>query len=160
MSIDTAAPADVVIPGGPNGSPADINPGSGNYGDEGATSGAKFINDGELVGFVLKANDASKGVVSYENGFDATPATMNDIIIRLYSDDTLLETINHDVTGAPGSMGSIMFSDDAGRLFNRVEVEAGAGGGLIRHPPSSFLPASLALPGQERPGKPSRRLPC
>ncbi len=124
MSIDTAAPADVVIPGGPNGSPADINPGSGNYGDEGATSGAKFINDGELVGFVLKANDASKGVVSYANGFDTTPATMNDIIIRLYSDDTLIETINHDVTGAPGS---IMFSDDAGKLFNRVEVEAGAG---------------------------------
>jgi hypothetical protein len=125
LGIDTATPADVLTPGGPNGSPADVAQGTGNLGDE---SGGAFINTGEVVGVVLKSGLAATALrIQYANATDLTPATSADIIVRLYQGGTLIETVTHDIantdTTTPGS-AEFVVADNFGQSFDRVEIQA------------------------------------
>lgn len=125
LGIDSASPADVPTAGGPNGSPADVAPGTGNLGDE---SGGRFINTGEVVGVVLKSALAATALrIQYADATDLTPATASDIIVRLYQGDMLIETVTHDIANTdsltPGN-GAFVVADNFGQVFDRVEIQA------------------------------------
>jgi hypothetical protein len=128
VSVDTARDSADITPGGPNGSPADIDPGSRTFRDLPAT----YVDHGEILGFVLKSAPAAAAKITYGDGVDFTPGTAADIIVRLYDGATLLETINWDITatGLPnaaansGEANSFIVQDNLGQAFNRIEIQA------------------------------------
>ncbi|WP_146217163.1 hypothetical protein [Falsiroseomonas bella] len=120
LGVNTARDSADVTAGGPNGSPADIETGTDTYSD-GAPAA---VDRGEVLGFVLKASAALSATITYGNAADFTPEDAVDIIVRLYQGSTLIEEIEHDITGGDGSF---TVSDNFGGFFNRMEIQAAGG---------------------------------
>jgi hypothetical protein len=122
LGIHTGREPAIVTPGGPNGSPADIERDT-DFTYQGGGLGPQ-MELGEVLGFVLKTYSGLSATITYGNAEDFTPTDDADIIVRLYQDSTLIETIEHDITGADGSF---TVADDLGAAFNRMEIQAAGG---------------------------------
>jgi hypothetical protein len=131
LSVHSHRHPAVVTPGGENGGPAEIDV------DRQSTIGEdptpNYINHGEILGFSLIAKNiggtpsfANSAKITFAKGADLTPATTADIIVRLYNDSLLLETITYDITGTIASeqSGSFTVHDSLFQNFNRMEIEA------------------------------------
>jgi len=129
LAVNTARnPADIT-PGGPNGGPLDIDPSQiGTLRD----LGPQYVNNGEILGFSLinnavgAASFATGAKISFAQGADLTPSTNADIIVRLYNNTVLLETVTYNITGTEASeqSGFFLVADNLGQNFNRMEIEA------------------------------------
>jgi hypothetical protein len=120
LGVNTARDSAEVSTGGANGSPADIETGPDTYSD-GAPAA---VDRGEVLGFVLKTSSALSATITYGNAADLTPEDPVDIIVRLYQGSTLIEEIEHDITGGDGSF---TVSDNFGGFFDRMEIQAAGG---------------------------------
>jgi hypothetical protein len=121
LGVNTARDSGEITAGGPNGSPDDVETGDETYADGAATP---HLARGEVLGFVLKASSALSATIVYGDATDLTPVDPVDIIVRLYNGATLIEEIEHDITGASGSF---TVADNFGAAFNRMEIQAAGG---------------------------------
>jgi hypothetical protein len=113
LVIDSAAPAAKLDDGTSLG---------GNYGDEGATSGANDFNGGEVIRFGLG------------EGFDGTRALLDfhyvlgshegfDVKVRLLSDGAVIENVLIDLDDGAGLVDRAA-RDPFGQTFDTIEVQA------------------------------------
>ncbi|MBK1657560.1 hypothetical protein [Paracraurococcus ruber] len=140
LSVNSARNPAEITPDGTDGGPLDVDPGqTGTLRD----LGPGFINNGEILGFSLVKNAvgaasfASQAVITYGKGVDLTPGSDADIIVRLYNNSTLIETITKNIVNtvdAAGSYESDTFTvaDNLLQTFNRIEIEAaGSMNGIV-----------------------------
>lgn len=149
LSVDSARNNAVITGGGPEGSPADIEAGNSPGGRTFADTPPNYVDLGETLGFVLKGKPATAARIAYGDALDFTPGTSADIVVKLYSDGTLLKTVTQDIAqmgalpagAAPsaisttatgtGEAGSFTVQADLGTSFDRIEIQAAGAVNLV-----------------------------
>jgi hypothetical protein len=118
LSVNTGQNEATITPGGPNGSPLDIDNGPSTFND----SGVETIELGEIVGVVLNAFDGTSAEIRVNVVSDApTDDADVDMIVRLYQGSTLIETLTYDLVVGVNTVTAV---DNFDQAFDRMEIAA------------------------------------